>query len=159
LRVPVLLDRSQSGLTDTELRPILSEIAGIWSQAGICFEFRDLRHGDGNGEALVLQFVAEDVPFLNGYYQDDRHVWSEDAPRLARAPNPANHPAARTAAHEIGHALGLRHLPRTPLNLDGLMNTGYDGYRLSAVEWATARKRAARYRQPTAGRSCLPPLL
>jgi hypothetical protein len=159
LHLPLLINRSQSALTNPELASVLAEINRIWRQAGICFEARDLHHGYGSRPCLVLSFVEADEPFVNGYFEDERHIWAQDAPRLALSPTPAELPAARTAAHELGHALDLRHVPRTPTTMDGLMNTGFDGFHLTATEVATARQAATRYARPMAQGHCRPPEL
>lgn len=159
LRIPLMLNRSRSALTGPELESTLAEINRIWRQAGICFEVRDIRHGHGPRSQLVLWFIEADEPFINGYFEDNQNIWAQDEPRLARAPTPAKWKGARTAAHELGHALGLRHVARTGAGLDALMNTGYDGYRLDADEVARARRAASRYALPMGAGGCRPPLL
>jgi hypothetical protein len=159
LHVPLMLNRSESALVGSELEPVLTEVNRIWEQAGICFEIRDIRLGYWPSSQLVLWFLAGDQPFVNGYFENNRYIWAEDAPRLARAPHRAAIPAARTAAHELGHALGLRHVPRTGVLIDSLMNTGYDGFHLEPDEILTARRGAAAFALPQPLRPCRRPML
>jgi hypothetical protein len=159
LRLPLGINRSRSSLVETELRPILAELNRIWAQAGICFEARDIRHGFGARQRLVLWFVAGDEPFASGYYENDALIWTEDAPKLRRAPHRAALAPARTGAHELGHALGLRHLPRSGEWIDGLMNTGYDGFAFAPFEIRAARTKAAEYALGSVRERCLEPWL
>jgi hypothetical protein len=159
LRVPLMLNRSESALLQSELVAIVEEVNRIWQPAGICFEVGDIRFGYGARSRLVLWFVAGDAPFVNGYFESNQVIWSEDAPRLRRASTPAKIPAARTAAHELGHALGLKHLPRAGVWMDGLMNTGYDGYHLEPDEILKARREATELALGDFRRPCRPPML
>jgi len=159
LHVPLMLNRSESELVSPELEAIIAEVNGIWQQAGICFEVRDIRLGYWPTYELVLWFRAGDMPFVNGHFDNNGFIWSEDAPRLRRAPHRATIPAARTAAHELGHALGLSHVPRIGVLVDSLMNTGYDGIHLEPDEILTARRGAAAFALPQPMRPCRPPML
>ena len=89
----------------------------------------------------------------NGYYSNDDDIWSRDHPNLGAAPNPVEHPTARTTAHEFGHGLGLDHqdfgdaCPNGDGDLDCddlLMRSGRRGFFLSEPEIETARTVAAR---------------
>lgn len=159
LHIPLVLNLSKSALTLAEVESTFAEVNRIWAQAGICFEARDLRLGYGASTEIVLWLVAGDVPGLNGYYESNDYIWIEDQPRLRGAPTPARLPAGRTAAHELGHALGLQHVPPTGPTGDSLMNTGYDGYRLQAWEIAKARETATQYAHSVPRRQCRPPML
>jgi len=158
LRLPLVLNTSRSGLTRHELAAFVTELNRIWSQAGICFEVRSLERGFSAQSRHSLWLIRGDVPFSSGHYDSDTYIWTEDAPKLAHAPHPATIPAARTAAHELGHALELQHLPRTGSYLDALMNTGYDGYALAPFEIRRARTKATAFALPALVPTCRPPL-
>src|SRR4030095_9808388 len=83
LRVEV--DVSESRLLPWDLEIVLGEINAVWAQAGICFDFRDVRQGHKG--SLRLSFVAGDMAGLNGRYDDDRSIWALDAPSLYDAPH------------------------------------------------------------------------
>ena len=76
-------------------------------------------------------------------------IFTLDYPSLEAAPNPVEHPTARTAAHEMGHGLGLGHQNCGEACEDLLMTSGRLGYQLvtgapaSVDEQATARDHAA----------------
>lgn len=159
LHIPLRVNLSKSALTRAEVESTFAEVNRIWAQAGICIEARDVSLDYEAPTELQLWLVAGDVPGLNGYYESNDHIWIEDHPRLRKAPTPAALPAGRTAAHELGHAFGLQHLPPTGRTVDSLMNTGYDGYRLEPWEIATAREAAAQYARSLPRRSCRPPML
>ncbi len=78
-----------------------------------------------------------------------------DFPVLAHAANPAKSAAARTAAHELGHALNLRYLQDSDENL---MRSRTYGWHLSVQEILHARETAADIAvQDTHPLDCEPP--
>jgi hypothetical protein len=157
--IAVELDLSSSDLASWNVELVLGEINRIWARAGICFEFRDHRLGLGREGELRLSFLDADLAGLNGRYESDRDLWSLDQPDLYDAPHPTVHPASRTASHELGHALGLRHYNRRPDSTDSLMASGTRGFFLHDFEIAAAR-RAATNKVPSARpRSCRAPRL
>ena len=84
-------------------------------------------------------WFAPDLGGYNGYY-DGEYIQMSDVPFLALAENPARSSAARTAAHELGHALDLPHRQNSD---DNLMRSRTYGWQLNAQEIQRARETAA----------------
>jgi hypothetical protein len=153
---------AQSNLTNADLGPILDELNHIWlSQAGICFEIEVTNDETNMTTGFDFRYVSgpiPDAPTANGLTEGPHAIWSIDHPSLGSAPNPVQNPAARTTAHELGHALNLDHENQPPstdcatpcycvtLALDCndfLMRSGRMGFFLSDPEIQIARTRAA----------------
>jgi hypothetical protein len=144
-RIKLRVHTGRSIMPVDDLRQSLEEMNFIWhSQAGVCFEItrtkEDVRAADG----LDLWFVPEvpDPPGVNGVYKGDHDIWSRDYPNLRPAPNPVMRRAARTSAHEIGHALSLAHYNDSPDSDDNLMASGNLGWHLNGIQILAARARA-----------------
>ena len=138
-RIKLRVHLANSSRTPQEFEPILAEINKIWqTQAGICFEIHTVDHDITLIDGLDMWF-SPDIGGYNGYY-DGEHIQMSDAPVLAHAANPARSPAARTAAHELGHALNLRHRQDSDENL---MRSRTYGWHLNAQEIRHARETAA----------------
>lgn len=153
-RINLRVHLADSGRTPEEFGPIFSEINEIWhSQAGICFEIHTVYHDTPLIDGLDMWF-APDIGAYNGYY-DGEYIQMSDAPVLARAENPARSSAARTAAHELGHALDLPHRQDSD---DNLMRSRTYGWQLNADEIRQARETAAYIAlENTAPLTCGPP--
>ena len=138
-RIELRVHIGQSGLALDEFAPILEEVNLIWrSQAGVCFEI----HTVDDDETMSTGFdfwYAPDVGGPNGYYAGDHDIWTKDHPSLGAAPNPVEHPQARTTAHELGHGLTLDHRQDSD---DNLMRSGTLGWQLNEAEIDAARGRA-----------------
>jgi hypothetical protein len=151
-RIPLRVHIGQSTLPKAELTQVFDEINRIWwSQAGICFEvvavagdvlgadaFKvDLRRPSG----FDLWFVPTipGTPAVNGIYRGDHNVWSKDHPRLSPSTDPVEKPAARTAAHELGHGLQLVHYDGRADSESSLMSSGRLGWHLHSDEVRLAR--------------------
>lgn len=118
---------------------LLGEINTIWfSQAGICFDMQLVEHDTPISDGLDLWF-EENITGWNGYYTDHHDMHVRDDPDLKPADNPANSSAARTAAHELGHALNLRHRQDSD---DNLMRSKTYGWKLHQDEINIARENA-----------------
>ena len=80
----------------------------------------------------------------NGYYAGPHDIRVRDYPDLGPAEEPAADGAARTAAHEVGHGLGLTHRQDSDENL---MRSKTFGWRLDAREITAAREAASAMKQ------------
>jgi hypothetical protein len=138
-RIKLRVHLANSSRSPEEFEPIFAEINKIWqTQAGICFEIHTVDHNTPLNDGLDMWF-APDIGGYNGYY-DGEHIQMSDAPVLAHAANPARSSAARTAAHELGHALDLRHRQDSD---DNLMRSRTYGWHLNEQEILHARGTAA----------------
>ncbi len=138
-RINLRVHLANSRRAPEEFEPIFLEINKIWhTQAGICFEIHSVDHDITLTDGLDMWF-APDIGGYNGYY-DGEYIYMSDAPVLAHAENPAVSSAARTAAHELGHALDLPHRQESD---DNLMRSRTYGWHLSAQEIQHARESAA----------------
>lgn len=166
-RIPLRIHMALSNLTNADLGPILDEMNRIWlSEGGICFEIEVTNDETNRTDGFDFRYTAAPIaaaPTANGLTQGPHAIWSIDHPGLGSAPNPVQNPAARTTAHELGHALNLDHENPPPSNdcaspcycvtlgldcNDFLMRSGTKGFFLSDPEVQIARTRAAQKTLP-----------
>jgi hypothetical protein len=141
--IPLRVHLDESARRVATFTEILEEINHIWwSQAGICFEMQVVMNDVVKSSGFDIWFVPriDNNDSINGVYSSGHSIYVRDTPILGAAPRPALHPAARTAAHELGHALGLQHRQDSE---DNLMRSKTFGWQLNKDEIAIARKAAA----------------
>jgi hypothetical protein len=168
-RLPLSVHVGRSALLGESLQRVLAELNAIWlDQAGICFEMKVTAADEPSETGFDLYFSGSPIPNaegVNGIYRGVQDIWSLDNPSLDWAPNPVRFPAARTAAHELGHGLRLAHqncgdacpceAPASIACDDLLMRSGRLGFALTRSEVEKARRSAAeRSTADTTPRSC-----
>lgn len=170
IRIPLRIHTTRSDLSRDRLCTILAEMNDIWwEQAGICFEMQVLDSDDLTDDGLDMWFERS-TPFpngvrANGVYSGPHAIFTLDRPGLGSAPNPVENLSSRTAAHELGHALNLRHQNCGDECNDLLMTSGRRGFALAtdapaSVNEQTRARTAAeqrRLRLPGGDQPCLAP--
>ncbi len=154
-RIAVRVHRGESDLSDSELEGVLLELNHIWwSQAGICFEVDVVSHNQPLSTGFDIWFVDNDSEYADGVEPDGKYYGAHaiiilDWPPLASANPAVAYPAARSAAHSLGHGLSL--LDQPCADCDGLlMRPEAKGYQLLAGPPASANEHQAA-RQAAAG--------
>ena len=150
----------QTTLVDADIRRIFGKVNTIWAQAGIRLEIESVGPTRAleltpemrlkpemervksmipkdrlSADAIDVCYVKEVRP--NGFYYGEPIV-VKDTASLKEVPGGLDEPLPRVTAHEIGHALGLRHRQDTT----NLMASGTTGFSLNEAEIATAREKA-----------------
>jgi hypothetical protein len=141
--VPLRVHLDKSSRSVQAFIAILEEINQIWwTQAGICFEMQVVMNDSLLGSGIDIWFVPQinDNDSLNGIFSSKHSIYVRDTPILTPAASPARYAAARTAAHELGHALNLPHRQDSD---DNLMRSKTYGWQLNREEIAVARSAAA----------------
>jgi hypothetical protein len=154
------------GLTDADIKRVLGKVNGIWHQAGVHWGLDALvrepaarqdrfkaalagaevdildvlrklaPEGSRSDEGVDVYYIHE-FP-INGLYLDNRMVLINETARLLAVPGGIDEPLPRVTAHELGHALGLRHRQ----DRTNLLASGNNGTTLNEAEVACSRKQA-----------------
>lgn len=147
-------------LVEADVRRILGKVNKVWSQAGIQFEIESigptqaqplpadvrLKTEHDRVHAMIpkerLSPAAIDVCYVkkvqpNGFYYGEPVV-VKDTASLREVPEGLDEPLPRVTAHELGHALGLKHRQDTV----NLMASGTAGFSLNDDEIRIARAKA-----------------
>jgi hypothetical protein len=154
------------GLTDDDIARIVGKVNGIWNKAGVHFGLesivrepavgqakfrltRDLNGAPPLGLFRILlpsesrRFDGLHVYYIhkfsvNGVYLGDDFAIVQETAKLRPVEGGIDEPIPRVTAHELGHALGLKHRQ----DRTNLLASGTTGTLLNAEEVQIAREKA-----------------
>ena len=152
-------------LTEKDIHRILGKVNKIWSQAGIHFALESIIHEPAaNANAYRQNYRSRQLKWLlalrptktlskdsfhiyyikrfaaNGVYLAPDGMFVKDLARLRPVKGGLDEPIPRVTAHELGHALTLRHRQ----HVINLLQSGTTGWRLNNAEAKQTRQAAAR---------------
>ena len=153
-------------LTEKDIDRILGKVNRIWAQAGIHFSLERLvREPAALPEAYRQNYRKRSLRWLlslrqnktlaperfhvfyikrlgvNGVYLGRDGMFVKDTARLRTVKGGLDEPIPRVTAHELGHALTLRHRQ----NVTNLMASGTSGWSLNAAEIKQSRDALRRH--------------
>ena len=148
-------------LTEKDIHRILGKVNKIWAQAGIHFALESIVHEPAtNPNAYRQNYRSRNLKWLlalrpaktlskdcshvyyikrfaaNGVHISSDGMFVKDLSRLHPVEGGLDEPIPRVTAHELGHALTLRHRQ----HVTNLMQSGTTGWRLNAAEAKQTRK-------------------
>jgi hypothetical protein len=159
--------RLNTTLTEADVQRIFGKVNMIWSQANVHFEVEAVRRTqaqerktdakDGkqpewqqikdalpqeatSPTAIDVCYVKELIP--NGFYYGEPAA-VKDTAVLTPVAGGIDEPIPRVTAHELGHALGLKHRQ----NVTNLMASKSAGFSLNQAEIDTAREKAKKFQK------------
>jgi len=153
-------------LTEKDIHRVLGKVNKIWAQAGIHFALESIIREPAAEPAVYRQNIRNrnlkwmlalrpektlskdcfHIYFIkrflaNGVYLSADGMFVKDLARLRPVKGGLDEPIPRVTAHELGHALNLRHRQ----HVINLLQSGTSGWRLNAYETAVAREAAEKH--------------
>ena len=153
-------------LTEKDIHRILSKVNNIWAQAGVHFALESIVHEPAeNPNAYRQNYQSRQLRWLlalrpknslskdcfhiyyikrfgvNGVFLASDGMFVKDLARLRTVKGGLDEPIPRVTAHELGHALTLRHRQ----HVTNLLASGTTGWSLNIAEVKQARKATENY--------------
>ena len=153
-------------LTEKDIHHILGKVNRIWAQAGVHFAQETIIHESAdNPNAYRQNYQSRQLRWLlalrpkkslskdcfhiyyikrlgvNGVFLSANGMFVKDLARLRAVKGGLDEPIPRVTAHELGHALSLRHRQ----NVSNLLASGTTGWSLTVAEIKQARKATENY--------------
>ena len=153
-------------LTEKDIHRILGKVNNIWAQAGVHFALESIVHEPAeNPNAYRQNYQSRQLRWLlalrpknslskdcfhiyyikrfgvNGVFLASDGMFVKDLARLRTVKDGLDEPIPRVTAHELGHALTLRHRQ----HVTNLLASGTTGWSLNVAEIKQARKATKNY--------------
>ena len=141
--IPLRVHTSKTQLSAATLKVVFTEVNKIWLTQGSIFfdvEFSPAEAIRTDGFDLWVDVQKQSY---NGIYRGQHDIWVNDQPGLGNSPDPVGNSTARTAAHELGHALGQAHYNGYANSNVNLMSSGNKGWGILDSQITISRNIAA----------------